>query len=43
MDLQRFKHPTWQTAIGTLVSYSAILIAMFVLLFVVPYAVFQFL
>lgn len=43
MDLQEFDHPTWRTAVGTLVSYGAILAVMFVLLFVVPYAVFQFL
>jgi hypothetical protein len=31
------------TAAGTIASYSAILVVMFVLLFVVPYLVFQFL
>jgi hypothetical protein len=40
MDLQEFDHPTWFTAAGTLVSYTVILLAMFVLLFVVPYAIF---
>jgi hypothetical protein len=40
MDLQEFDHPTWFTAAGTLVSYTVILVAMFVLLFVVPYLVF---
>lgn len=40
MDLQEFDHPTWFTAAGTLVSYTVILVTMFVLLFVVPYLVF---
>jgi hypothetical protein len=40
MDLQQFDHPTWFTAAGTLVSYTVILLAMFVLLFVIPYLVF---
>jgi hypothetical protein len=40
MDLQQFDHPTWFTAAGTLVSYTVILVAMFVLLFVIPYLVF---
>lgn len=43
MDLQDLTHPTFKTAVGTFVSYGAILVVMFVLLFVVPYAVFQFL
>ncbi|MFB6206112.1 MAG: hypothetical protein ABEJ05_06265 [Haloglomus sp.] len=40
MDLQEFDHPTWFTVAGTFASYGAILVAMFVLLFVVPYLVF---
>jgi hypothetical protein len=40
MDLQQFDHPTWLTAAGTLISYTVILVAMFVLLFVVPYLIF---
>jgi hypothetical protein len=40
MDLEQFDHPSWFTAAGTLVSYTVILVAMFVLLFVVPYLVF---
>jgi hypothetical protein len=40
MDLQQFDHPTWFTAAGTLISYTVILVAMFVLLFVVPYLIF---
>lgn len=40
MDLQQFDHPTWFTAAGTLISYTVILVAMFVLLFVVPYVIF---
>jgi hypothetical protein len=43
MDLQDFDHPTWFTAVGTFVSYGAIIFVMFVLLFVIPYLVFQFL
>ena len=34
------EHPSWLTAFGTLAGYGAILLAMFVLLFLVPYAVF---
>ncbi|WP_272949835.1 hypothetical protein [Haloglomus irregulare] len=40
MDLEQFDHPSWFTAAGTLVSYTVILVAMFILLFVVPYLVF---
>lgn len=40
MDMQQFDHPTWFTAAGTLISYTVILVAMFVLLFVVPYLIF---
>jgi hypothetical protein len=38
--LAEFEHPSWLTAAGTLVSYGLILAVMFVLLFVVPLAVF---
>lgn len=33
-------HPTWLTAGSTLVSYGLLLLAMFVVLFVLPYLVF---
>ena len=33
-------HPSLRTAISTFVSYGAILLVMFVLLFVVPYLIF---
>lgn len=36
------ERPVWQVAIGTGIGYAVILIAMFVLLFVVPYLVFRF-
>lgn len=35
-----FDHPSWLTAFGTLAGYGVILLAMFLVLFVVPYAVF---
>ena len=35
-----FDHPSWLTAFGTLVGYGAILVAMFVALFLVPYVIF---
>jgi hypothetical protein len=35
-----FEHPSWLTAFGTLAGYAAILLAMFVVLFLVPYAIF---
>ncbi|MFB6071698.1 MAG: hypothetical protein ABEJ88_01885 [Halobacterium sp.] len=38
-----FSHPSWSTALGTFVSYGLVLVAMFVLLFVVPYGLFRFL
>jgi hypothetical protein len=40
VDLQQFDHPSWLTAIGTFVSYGLVLVAMTVLLFLVPYAIF---
>jgi hypothetical protein len=36
----RFDHPSWFTAAGTALSYGAILLVMFALLFVVPFLVF---
>lgn len=33
-------HPSWRTAVGTLVAYGAILVVMFLALFVVPYLLF---
>lgn len=33
-------HPSWLTAVGTLVSYGLVLVGLFVLLFLVPYALF---
>lgn len=38
--LGQFKHPSWLTALGTIFGYVAILLAMFVLLFVIPYGIF---
>lgn len=38
----RFEHPSWRTAFGTVLGYVAILLAMFVLLFVIPYGLFFF-
>jgi len=35
--VDRFDHPAWVTAAGTLASYSLILLVMFALLFVLPY------
>ncbi|MDY6780806.1 MAG: hypothetical protein SV760_09795 [Halobacteria archaeon] len=37
------KHPSWLTALGTAVSYTLLLVGMFVLLFVIPFLVFEFL
>jgi hypothetical protein len=38
-----FSHPSWSTAFSTFVSYGLVLVAMFVLLFLVPYGLFRFL
>lgn len=35
-----FEHPSWLTAAGAFAGYAVILLAMFVLLFVVPYALY---
>ena len=36
----RFDHPSWSTVAGTALSYGAILLVMFAVLFVVPFLVF---
>ncbi|MEF8841034.1 MAG: hypothetical protein V5A62_05350 [Haloarculaceae archaeon] len=36
----RFDHPSWFAVVGTAVSYGAILLVMFAVLFVVPFLVF---
>jgi hypothetical protein len=36
-----FDHDAWQTAIGTVLAYGLILVAMFLLLFVFPFVVFE--
>lgn len=35
-----FEHPSWLTAFGTFAGYGIILLAMFVVLFLVPYGIF---
>lgn len=40
LDLAEYDHPAWLTIVGTLVSYTVILIAMFLVLFGLPYAAF---
>lgn len=37
----RFDHPAWTTAAGTLVSYGLVLAVMFALLFVLPFVVYS--
>ena len=37
----RFEHPAWLTAAGTLVSYGLILLVMFAALFVLPFLVYS--
>lgn len=39
-DASGFDHPSWLTALGTGLGYGAILLVMFVVLFVFPYVVF---
>lgn len=39
-DGSGFDHPSWLTALGTVVGYGALLFVMFVVLFVLPYLVF---
>ncbi|WP_276271544.1 hypothetical protein [Haloarcula litorea] len=36
----RFDHPAWLTAAGTLAGYGLVLLFLFLLLFVVPYLLF---
>lgn len=36
----QFDHPSWLTVFGTILGYAAILLGMFVLLFVIPYLLF---
>ncbi|MCD2201173.1 hypothetical protein LPA44_14940 [Halobacterium sp. KA-4] len=38
--LPDFDHPSWVTAMATFASYGLVLLAMTVLLFLVPYAIF---
>jgi hypothetical protein len=38
--LPDFDHPSWVTALATVASYGLVLLAMTVLLFLVPYAIF---
>ncbi|MCG1002568.1 MULTISPECIES: hypothetical protein [Halobacterium] len=38
--LSDFDHPSWVTALATFASYGLVLLAVTVLLFVVPYALF---
>jgi hypothetical protein len=38
--LDQFDHPSWLTAVGTILGYVSILLGMFVLLFVIPYLLF---
>lgn len=37
---ERFDHPAWLTAAGTLAGYGIVLLVLFLLLFVVPYLLF---
>jgi hypothetical protein len=37
---ETFDRPAWRTAVGTAASYTLILLAMFLLLFALPFAVF---
>lgn len=41
MDLEAYRHPSWPAAVGAVVGYGVILLAMFLLLFVVPYLLFR--
>lgn len=40
LDGSGYDHPSWLTAFGTLAGYGAILLVLFVALFVLPYVVF---
>ena len=37
----QLSHPAFQTGIGTAIAYGAILLVLFVILFLVPYAIFS--
>jgi len=39
--VDRFDHPAWVAAAGTLVSYSLVLLVMFAALFVLPFLVYS--
>ncbi|WP_424019566.1 hypothetical protein ACOZ4N_08875 [Halorientalis pallida] len=39
--VEKFDHPSWFTIGGTVAGYGLILVAMFVLLFVVPFLIFS--
>ena len=40
MERSQFEHDAWQTAGAMVVSYAIILVAIFVVLFLVPYGIF---
>lgn len=40
MDLAAFDHPVWRAVAGTLLGYGIVLLAMTLLLFLIPYAIF---
>lgn len=42
LDLRRFEHPAWMTALGTVVGYGLVLVVMTALLFGVPYLLFEY-
>jgi hypothetical protein len=42
-SFSEFDHPAWFTAVGTVLAYGAILVAMFVVVFLVPFALFYLL
>lgn len=39
---EEFDHPSWFSVAGATLGYGAILVFMFILLFVIPFAVFYF-
>ena len=39
--IEALDHASWRAAIGTALSYAAVLLVMFVLVFVVPFAIFS--
>ncbi|MFB6185102.1 MAG: hypothetical protein ABEI96_11150 [Haloarculaceae archaeon] len=40
--VSQFRRPAWQTGIGTVLGYGVILAFMFVVLFVIPWLVFEY-